>query len=284
MLLLAGAALGGGLAVARFAPDPLGTPARRPQASAPDGRLRGPQTTGWLRPLLFSPVVDADGRPVPAPAVLDQLAVIVAGLPDDAGHGRYAYVELKVWTDLGVSHGANDGPTPNPMLVRAWRAADGSGLISTVEDGQPDTDAATQVLYPGEYPDDWKPRELATTPRALAEQLVPLAYRRTAQSTVTEFEGLFRNQPVRPKVRAAVLRLLAGISHLVMLGAGQDRQGRPGLAFAVHDDQAGLPVQRVIILDPYDGRILGSEVLNLPDGSVWTSTVWLASTFTDRLT
>ena len=64
-------------------------------------------------------------------------------------------------------------------------------------------------------------------------------------------------------VDAAVWRMLAAEPGLVTLGETRDRAGRAGVSLAARDDESGVMV--VLLADPVDGRLLGSERILLTD-------------------
>ncbi len=289
-LLWGGAAtVVGAVLASRLTGDRILPPAPDASRSHPPVALTGqPRRPGGLAPLTFTPLVDGpSGGAYSAHAILGSLAAAVAARADDTGHGRYAYVALRTWTDPGALSGtAAAGPLPSPVRLQAWRAADGTGQVCTGEIDHPSCFATYQTPGPDGSTATWPYQPLSADPSKLAAQLVRGAPTTGGEGvpTLALVEQLFRTLPLHPAVRAATLRVIGDLSGLVLLGTGRDRQGRPGLAVAVDDVQRGVPVQRVLVLDPVDGRALGSEVVTRARGAVWTSTVWLDVHFTDHLT
>ncbi len=280
-LLLGGlVAVGVGAGAARWAPNPLGSP----KPPGPTDATLTSRSTDGPQPLSFSPPIgNAYGHPPSAVVVLDTMAGAVLETPDELGSGRYGYIELQVWTDPAMPTSARPGGGPvQPLIKRSWRASDSSLLISTVGSVDEPAGAATPVLSPGSALESWPPHPLSTDPDVLAAQLTTQPGGGTVPLSLPLLDRLFRSEPLHPPVRAAALRLLARVEGLSVLGSGPDRRGRPGVAFTVDGDQAGIAVQRILILDPV-GRPLGSEVLTRPRGAVWSSTVWLAAKMTDTL-
>ncbi|MBD2899858.1 hypothetical protein amrb99_88550 [Actinomadura sp. RB99] len=83
---------------------------------------------------------------------------------------------------------------------------------------------------------------------------------RVAGSLVTEL-------PVRPKVRAAAFRLLAGLKTVDSVGRVTDPQGRTGDAIGMTEKSAGGTVRHLLVIDPATGKALADErVLLAPSG------------------
>ncbi|WP_157429672.1 CU044_5270 family protein [Actinomadura oligospora] len=72
--------------------------------------------------------------------------------------------------------------------------------------------------------------------------------------------GLVTDMAVSPKVRAAAFRMLAGLPSVASLGKVTDDRGRTGVAIAMtRPGQAGAALQSRLIINPSEGRALGSQ-------------------------
>ncbi|WP_106400350.1 CU044_5270 family protein [Actinocorallia populi] len=90
--------------------------------------------------------------------------------------------------------------------------------------------------------------------------------------------------PVRPEVRAAAYRMMAGLGGVALLGPAQDGRGRPGTAIAFDEpgNERGL-VRHTLIVDEGTGRLLEAREMMLnpsrayakiPEGTVYDSVVY----------
>lgn len=225
-------------------------------------------------------------------AVLDQIAQATATLPDDTGTGRYAHLTSRGWHLWTSVAGQRVTSQVVPQLSESWFSADGAGrTLTTVE-------------QPGKRPhredERYEPGQLAGTPdlrarpsddRLLAEQLErghPV-HNGPAERLVA-IKDTYRQVPVRPAVRAALLRYLADTPTLTATGTVTDRAGRDGLAVSLESDYSGLPTRYTLIIDPDTGRLLASEdtltttpgALNVAIPSVIGYTTFLTAQYTDR--
>ena len=239
-------------------------------------------------PLTYVPVAGT------APEVLSEIATRTAALPDDVGAGRYARVETQEWS-LFTRVGGDDHTvtsTVMPQRSTTWLAADGSGrsVVRYDQPGIPWTTTKRKTFEPGERGSPWPTLSAddATTAKRLA--LGHPASNGPAERLVA-IDDLLRDQPMRPAVRAAVLRYLADTPTLELAGTTTDRLGRPGVAFSLDSDHTGLPMRYTMVVDPGTGRVLDSEEmltttagrLNVPIPSVIGYTAYRSSAWTDDL-
>ena len=239
-------------------------------------------------PLAYTPVAGT------APEVLTEIAARTAALPDDVGTGRYARVEMQEWS-LFTRVGGDDHTvtsTVMPQRSTTWLAADGSGrsVVRYDQPGVPWTTTDETTYARGERNNPWP--TLSPDDATIAERLAlghPAA--NGPAERLVAVNDLLRDQPMRPAVRAAVLRYLADTPTLELAGTTTDRLGRPGVAFSLESDLGGLPARRTMIVDPVTGRVLSSEemltvtagALNVPIPSVIGYTAYRSSAYTDDL-
>ncbi|MFC6880563.1 MULTISPECIES: CU044_5270 family protein [Actinomadura] len=102
--------------------------------------------------------------------------------------------------------------------------------------------------------------------------------------------GLITDMPVRPAVRAAAFRMLAGLHGVRSLGAVKDPEGRPGVAVATVEHTPIGDQERRLVIDQKRGAALSSQIILLKPkngiratwrpGSPITTTTYLASDWT----
>jgi hypothetical protein len=228
-----------------------------------------------------------------AAAALRRIAARTASLPDTTGDGRYALVETRSW-DLFTLVDGDERVTSAVVESRAstWTADDGSGRTARmyqVPGDRPHVDDRT--MSAGELSLMWPLRSLPADDAALARELErghPVE--NGPAERLVAIADAYRQMPLPPDVRAAVLRYLATTPGLTLTGRVVDRAGRDGLAVSVDSDYSGLPTRYTLIFDPDDGRLLGSEdmltttagKLGVPVPSVIAYTVFLdGSRYTD---
>lgn len=239
-------------------------------------------------PLDYAPVTGT------APEVLAVIAARTAALPDDVGTGRYARIETQEWS-LFTRVGGDDHTvtsTVMPQRITRWLAADGSGrsVVRYDQPGIPWTTTERRTYEPGERSAAWP--TLSPDDVTIAKQLAlgHPASNGPAERLVA-VDDLLRDQPMRPAVRAAVLRYLADTPTLELAGTTTDRLGRPGVAFSLESDHVGLPTRHTVVVDPGSGRVLSSEemltttagALDVPVPSVIGYTAYRSSAWTDDL-
>ena len=72
-------------------------------------------------------------------------------------------------------------------------------------------------------------------------------------------QDAYLEMPLRPAVRAAMLRYLAATPSLTYSGAATDRAGRNAVAFSVVSSYAGLPTRYTLLIDARTGGLLDYE-------------------------
>lgn len=197
-----------------------------------------------------------------APGVLREIAARTAALPDTTGGGTYAFVATRDW-DL-FSRIDNDERVTSEVVERrtsTWTASDGSGrLLRRYRVPWQRTHVDDETLPAGGLGLMWPLRSLSADDETLARQLGEghPAENGPAERLVA-VKDAYRQMPLPPAVRAAVLRYLADTPGITLAGRVTDRAGRAGIAVALDSDYSGLPTRYTLILDPGDGRLLGSE-------------------------
>lgn len=101
--------------------------------------------------------------------------------------------------------------------------------------------------------------------------------------------GMVTAMPVRPEVRAAGFRMLAGLPAVKSIGAVKDPQGRPGNAIAVDEKTPAGVIRHQLIIDLSTGTALADETVMLrpapgsgiPAGRTMSSEVTLTAEWTD---
>jgi len=197
-----------------------------------------------------------------AAAALRRIADRTATLPDTTGDGRYALVETRSW-DLFTRIDGDRRITSAVVESRTstWTAADGSGrLLRRYQVPGKRPHVEDQAMAAGGLALMWPLRSLAPDDAALARELErnhPVA--NGPAERLVAIADAYRQMPLPPAVRAAVLRYLADTPGLALTGRVVDRAGRAGIAVSVDSDHSGLPTRYTLIVDPGDGRLLGTE-------------------------
>ena len=242
---------------------------------------------GHPPPLVYLPA----GTAQDASTLLTEIAARTAPLPDTTGAGRYAYVETLNWDLFTTVNGERVTSEVVSQHRHQWAANDGSGR--TVVTAKPPGGRTVREDWPASGdPADlmWPLRSLSGDDASLARQLG--AGHPAANGPAGRFEAVkdaYLQMPLPPTVRAAMLRYLAATPGVVVTGNVTDRAGRDGIGFSVDSDYTGLPTRYTFIIDPDDGRLLGSEDmltttagrLNVPVPSVIGYTVFLAAAYTN---
>lgn len=225
--------------------------------------------------------------------LLEEVASRTSRLPDDVGTGTYAKTELETWSLWTSVDGDRTTSVVVPQESTTWVAADGSGreVTTTSVPGQPATREASSFSA-GERATLWPLGQVADDVDALTAQLGQgHPFDHEPAERLVAVQDLYREQPLDPQERAAVLRFLARTPGLALSGSATDRAGRPGLAVHLDTDHGGLPTRMTMVIDERTGRLLGSETtltetagkLNVPVPSVIDYTTYRASTMTDDL-
>jgi hypothetical protein len=195
-----------------------------------------------------------------APQLLKVIAGRAAAAPDDTGAGRYARIRTESWDLFTRVDGEQVTSEVVPQAMTTWTAADGSGQTTRSylwPDGDTDTETTERPAGPTLM---WPLGALSSDPALLAQQLEgahPVA--NGPAERLVAVQDLYREQPLTPQVRAAVLRYVAATSGLEVTGMVLDRAGRTGLALHLDNSLGGLPNVETIVIDPADGRVLAAE-------------------------
>ncbi len=213
-----------------------------------------------------------------ATSLLQSLSAKAAAQPRAPGHGRYEYVKTRGWYyDIRVAGGHVSGSL-QPNRTEHWVAADGSGrtVIHREAIGRKD------VIHGGHPPPD-----LSTDPARLSHQLAPGHGGHATAPTFENVAGVWHDQVIRPRVQAALLKILANKPKITVSGRVTDRAGRTGVAVSTVSSYSGGPERYTLIFNPETGMLLDSEEVFLTAGAlpikppaVGGYTVWLATGYT----
>lgn len=196
-----------------------------------------------------------------AATLLRQIAAHTAALPDDTGTGRYSRIDTRAWSLSTRIDGQQVTSTVVPEQTTRWVAADGSGRVittATLPGGQ--HVHHDQMLGAGGSALMWPLRSLSPDDATLARQLAdghPAANGPAERFIAVQDAAL--QMPMRPAVRAALLRYLAATPGITNSGTTVDRDGRAGLAVSVDSAYSGLPTRYTLVIDPATGRLLDAE-------------------------
>lgn len=237
-----------------------------------------------------------------AAAVLDRLAHRVAAQPLTPKPGQYLYVgsqsENAAFNESPI--GACETLVPDQREI--WIGTDGSGLIrETFGPGRwvnPATCLRIEQKYgPGSdvrfdrsrhTGNDWfapqclslKPSNavdwstLSSDPQVLLQQMRQLdGGPQTPGEDFVHIGDFLRETDAPPDVRATLVRAVALIPGVQLLGTVRDHDGRPGIGFS-------YPSQGELIFDPETGELLGEQGAGGVAGS-WT--VYLRQKVVDNL-
>ncbi|MFF9480037.1 CU044_5270 family protein [Streptomyces sp. NPDC014733] len=207
------------------------------------------------------------------------------------GAGPHRGSHLQSWY-LDRRTGTVDAPpvtVPEERLTR-WNA-DGSGselvvatdprhpgrpVIHTTDDGRRSTVEDGKVLHRVAYPAGAETRRGGPASRT-PPPADPQALRRLLGALYGEADGgtpqllqalsAFRQEwTPGPRENAAVVRLLATAGDLRPVGPVTDRLGRRGQAYVCTGRPGAMEgIRQMLILDPADGRLLGSETTTTED-------------------
>jgi hypothetical protein len=275
LLICAGAAVALALVVALVVPS-----------------LSGGGSTAYAatpRPLVYVPLATGEA----AAPLLSSVAARAATLSERDNGGRFAHVEQRSWDLFTRVDGKRVTSEVVPQRTSQWLADDGSGLIRVVADLPGGTHREVRRAAGGELQHFWPLRSLSSDDRTLAAQLAqghPVGDNGAAERLVA-VQDAYAESPLAPPVRAALLRYVAATPGVVVTGRVTDRAGRDGVAVSLDSDFSGLPTRYTLIIDPDDGRLLGSESmlteragkLDVPVPSVIAYTVLLSADFTDAV-
>ena len=199
-----------------------------------------------------------------ATATAPQLLEVIAGRatmePAETGAGRYARIRTESWDLFTRVDGGQVTSEVVPQVRTTWTAADGSG--QTIRSYLwPDGDTDTEMTErPAGAALMWPLGSLSSDPAVLAQQLqVAHPVANGPAERLVAVQDLYREQPLTPQVRAAVLRFVAATPGLEVTGMVLDRAGRTGLAVHLDSSLGGLPNVETMVIDPADGRVLAAE-------------------------
>jgi hypothetical protein len=239
------------------------------------GREHSPSATHYLalQPLDYSRSDD----PQPAATMLRQLAAVAESQPASISSGWY-YLETASWSTFNGS-GPNDAPAGMPNVLEQWINPDGSqrvvnhvdlpaptaGLDAWLHEGLPLSGGRTETHTITAAKPQF-PSSLSTEPPLLQQQLLDAELGSdhspgppTNVELLTALEDLRAQQPIEPALQAAVLEVLANQPDMLSLGTATDRLGRIVDAVAIDSDYSGLATRYVLLFDPTDGQLVGSE-------------------------
>lgn len=238
-------------------------------------RHESPSSTHYvaLQPLNYS----RSANPVSADAPLKELATVAQAQPAAIPGGWY-YLETASWSTFGGSD-TSDLPVGMPKVLEQWINPDGSvrvvnhfdlpapasGLKAWLAAGLPLTGGRSEA-HSTTTPQQLFPPTLSTDPATLQKQLLeaevgsdPTGGPPANVELFTAIKDLRASAPIDGSLQAALLRMLAAQPDVVSLGTTADRLGRVADAVAIDSDYSGLETRYVLLFDPTDGQLLGSE-------------------------
>lgn len=211
------------------------------------------------------PPLSASHAPTPtgAAATLRSLARTVSALPDDLGSGSVAQVSMQSWSLFTRIDGAQvqSVVVPQEETIRTQPDGTASVLREYAYEGESHKEDFTthdQLDYPF--------RGLSSEDNELARQLA--VGHPASNGTAGRFDSIvqaYRQAPVEPATRAAILRFVASSAGVETIGSVKDRLGREGVGFTVDSSYSGLPTRYTLIFDNQDGRLLGYEEMLTSD-------------------
>ncbi|SEM03897.1 hypothetical protein [Rhodococcus maanshanensis] len=219
----------------------------------------------------------AYSSPVSSHELLLNLADRAEQQPPARGEGPYEYVTSRGW--YLTTHQTTDGLVLRTEIAEInreqWRAEDGSGRVTDTENGV----TQSWEVSPQEHP--WTRLDTGDeSAPVLRDQLLDDGQGRTVQQWFGAFRDTWASQIASPELQSAYLSLLADQNDIEVLGAVNDRVGRPGIAVSTSTGDRKL----VLILDESTGALLDYEEIALipeaaevpiPLPSTVNYTVWL---------
>jgi hypothetical protein len=226
------------------------------------------------------------GGPGNAAAALDRLANLVAAHSLTPEPGQYLYVAQEEENGAYIGSPIGSCETLAPERRKIWIGTDGSGLIRETSGPGRFSSAADRALcrrmvrtygkggarslrfaLARHTSSDWyAPRclslnpnnklawtDLSSDPRVLLQQIMP-ANNGLPPSPKDEFsmiETYLHETDAPPEVRATLLRAVALIPGVKLLGTVRDHAGRPGIGFSLSHGE--------LIFDPETGELLGEN-------------------------
>lgn len=191
-----------------------------------------------------------------ASADLRTIANAADGTADDTGAGNVAEVRMKSWSLFTRVDGRQVTSQVVPMRTVTRTSSDGTATVEQAYSYNGDHTERFTTAGALDYP----LRGLSANPDELGEQLG------VGQPASNGTAGLFdsivvanRQMPIEPRVRAAILRVLADAPGVSTVGRLADRKGRTGVGFTTDSAFSGLPTRYLLVFDPSDGELLGYE-------------------------
>lgn len=248
-------------------------------------QIRGTDTTPAATPAPLAYHLPAHGGISGRQELLDLAAAAARQPAPPTAHPRYAYTLTQGWyLDTRVDGQATTSAVI-PSTTEQWVAPNGWGHVRRVTrrpDGGRSVDDFT-------YRNGPPLQNLSTNATVLARQLA--VGHPVSNGPVERFVALTdlaAQQPISPRVEAAILRLLARTPGLINQGSVIDRAGRPGVAVGLNSSYAGGPERYTWIFDRTTGALLGQEEtlirdpggLHVRPGSVIAYTTFLSAGWT----
>lgn len=248
-------------------------------------------------------LLPAGGGPQNAAAALDRLANLVVAHSLTPKPGQYLYVGSKAESGAFLESPIGACEIAFPERREIWIGTDGRGLIRETSGPGRFTSQADRALCvrqvrkygPGaargqrfelarRSGSDWyapqclslKPIDnldwssLSNDPQVLLQQITRHDPRHTPAEEFSDIGAFLRETDAPPAVRATLLRAVALIPGVKLLGTVRDHDGRPGIGFS-------YPSQGEYIFDATTGELLGERNTIQP----WT--VYLRQTVVDNL-
>jgi hypothetical protein len=265
-----------------------------PRAPSPPGT--SPSTA---RSVLLAAATRAEGAPMGHgrywSSVICEAGYVVAGSGQhytvreigswDAGPGKDAWIAERVVSSRDAGPALSNGPAPVTTTGPGPAPSNAPGPVATTKPG-PVTTSGPGVWTKSEVKGgeafrlaDWEGstppdvRRVPADPEGLRNFLEQALKR--VPGHVDAAEWLMSNAqkigaaPVKPGVRAAMYRLLAGSPGIRPLGSVTDPLGRrgDGVARRVRADDTVL--DEWLVIDPATGRLLAQESVLVKPGKVW---------------
>ncbi|NDU73178.1 hypothetical protein GWI34_11105 [Actinomadura sp. DSM 109109] len=307
-------------AVVVVAPGGDGTPSRGPGG--------GGEQVLDARTVLLAAAEKADGQTDTVRAFWHQVTVSSSTYPVGKGGGRYDVTvrsRAETWTPSrpgGKAWSAQQELGARPATKadeEAWRRAGSPGTfkieIPVAAGGRPKGFTARtapgprslsgsalvggdKVFWLGRNVSMKDLRSLPSDPKRLRAALLrwykghdtesnrPMAADRWLYAVA---RGLVLDMPVKPEVRAAAFRMLAGLPAVRSLGRVTDPQGRTGNAIGLEEKTPRGVIRDELIIDPASGTALGSRNVmvapaageGVPAGRTMNSTALVGAEWTD---
>ncbi len=247
--------------------------------------LSGHAVFGWgdTHYALAPPPLQFQAPQAPSAAqTLDALAFAAAAAPAPAAGARlpFAYVEVRRWPWRPT--GAHD---LTPATTQSWRRrSDGAGREVDVAWNVPRTLDATRLTSTSAIRAGSPLPKLSADPALLRRRLgFGLVDGQPSAEPFVAFAALSAQEPIAPRVQAAILALLASIPGVQNDGTGVDRDGRTGDAVSLDSSFSGRQIRYTLVLAPGTGRLLeadqtfvGESSGDIAEGSTIAYTTYLA--------